>query len=165
MQWIEGLRQLRRCRPPAGVLQTHWRAKILGAVRFCRIWGPRAAANGWTAENLFSLHPGAPLLRFDAMGVAFLGTDAVVVGVEPGAVLFRCKGGNINRGRPPTNPQKPAWLGPWMPALRPRASYRRSALAPRYHRQPAAAWVFPMHDRARLAPPPPVPLPGLWANS
>jgi len=48
------------------------------------------------------------------MGVAFLGTDAVVVGVEPDAVLFRTVSGTISRAKPPTNPQPAAWLGPWM---------------------------------------------------
>ena len=119
--WQAGLNRLVEAPAPRGVSTWQWFDAVKRAVSFCDNWSAAAVACGWSEEALFGLHPGAPLLRFDAMGVAFLGTDAVVVGVEPGAVLFRCQGGNINRGRPPTNPQKPAWLGPWMPSLRPRA--------------------------------------------
>ena len=99
---------------PNGVSSWNWTAALSRAVSFCDNWAEAALGCGWTAEALFGLHPTAPLLRFDAMGVAFLGTDATVVGVEPDAVLFRTSSGNINRGRIPRNPQKPAWLGPWM---------------------------------------------------
>jgi hypothetical protein len=35
-------------------------------------WGSQAANLGWTANDLFGLHPIAPLARYDAKGLVWL---------------------------------------------------------------------------------------------
>ena len=113
--WQAGLNRLAEAPAPGGVSPWRWGDFVQRAVCFCDNWAEAALAHGWTAETLFGLHPAAPLLRFDAMGVAFLGTDAVVVSVEPEVIVFRAANGTTTRANPPTNPQAAAWLGPWMP--------------------------------------------------
>jgi hypothetical protein len=112
--WQDGLNLLVDTPPPKGVSSGDWSKAIQMAVDFCNRFGLCALSCGWTEEQLFGLHPDAPLSRFDGMGVAFLGTDAVVVDVEPSAIKFRNTNGLFSRAKPPPNPQKAAWHGPWV---------------------------------------------------
>jgi len=112
--WQDGLNRLVQCTAPKGVSSWAWTQAIRRAVAFCNDWGDQAQACGWTEEALFGLHPESPLLRFDAMGVSFLCEDAVVIAIQPDAVRFLTTSGATNRGRPPSNPQRAAWLGPWV---------------------------------------------------
>jgi len=112
--WQDGLNLLVDTPPPKGVSSGDWSEAIERAVDFCNRFGHCALSCGWTEELLFGLHPNAPLSRFDGMGVAFLGTDAVVMGVEPGAITFRNTNGSISRAKPPLNPQQAAWHVTWL---------------------------------------------------
>ncbi len=49
-----------------------WRQACSDADRFVRNWGREAVELGWTAGDLFGLHPIAPLARYDAMGLVWL---------------------------------------------------------------------------------------------
>lgn len=49
-----------------------WRQAQADAHRFVRNWGDQAAALGWRPDELFGLHPLAPLARYDAMGLLWL---------------------------------------------------------------------------------------------
>lgn len=49
-----------------------WRQACDDASRFLRRWGDLALALEWTPEELFGLHPTAPLARYDAMGLTWL---------------------------------------------------------------------------------------------
>ncbi|WP_448952104.1 hypothetical protein [Labrys neptuniae] len=49
-----------------------WERAKLDAVEFLADWGERAAELGWTAQELFGLHPVAPLTRYDVMGLVWL---------------------------------------------------------------------------------------------
>lgn len=49
-----------------------WEQAKSDAAEFLADWGDRAAELGWTAEELFGLHPVAPLTRYDVMGLVWL---------------------------------------------------------------------------------------------
>ena len=49
-----------------------WERAKEDAVDFLSDWGDQAAVLGWTAEDLFSLYPVAPLTHYDVMGLVWL---------------------------------------------------------------------------------------------
>jgi hypothetical protein len=63
------------------------------ARQFLDIWGTCVRALGWTGEELFGLDPGAPLARYDRMGLVWFlqGREHVI---ELGAIAARLSGGN-----------------------------------------------------------------------
>lgn len=57
--------------PPLGVGDLHrWRAMLAGARTFFAEWGEKPRRLGWDDVALFGLHPDAPLVRREAMGIA-----------------------------------------------------------------------------------------------
>jgi hypothetical protein len=78
------------------------------AGRFLGAWGAKAAALGWTAGELFSLDPVAPLARRDRRGAAFFLAGAEVVAVTAEAITIR-KGGALQRACRRTGSNLPAW--------------------------------------------------------
>lgn len=59
-------------RQPQGVDGFRWREALKDGRRFLETWGSQAANLGWTANDLFGLHPIASLARFDAMSLVWL---------------------------------------------------------------------------------------------
>lgn len=108
-KWMEGMARLAEAEPPAGVLPSLWRARIQAGLAFARDWGGVAYACGWGEAELFALHPAAPLIRFDAMGAAFLSSGAVVVAVTDAAITLRGEAGAIRRAARCAIPYPPAW--------------------------------------------------------
>ncbi|MFC2248560.1 hypothetical protein ACETRX_02930 [Labrys portucalensis] len=49
-----------------------WEQAKQDAAEFLADWGDEAAGLGWTAKDLFGLHPVAPLTRYDVMGLIWL---------------------------------------------------------------------------------------------
>ncbi|MDZ5448628.1 hypothetical protein [Labrys sp. ZIDIC5] len=49
-----------------------WEQAKRDAIEFLSDWGDQAAELGWTAAELFGLHPVAPLTRYDVMGLVWL---------------------------------------------------------------------------------------------
>jgi hypothetical protein len=85
-----------RC--PDRVDSDRWRQAIEDGRRFLAEWGEQATALGWTAADLFDLHPTVPLARYDCMGLVWLLrgrrvvalTDtAATIKTDTGAVTYR----------------------------------------------------------------------------
>jgi hypothetical protein len=108
-EWAEGLARLLSSPPPAGVAPSLWHARVNRAARFCGAWAVKAAACGWSASDLFGLHPVAPLSRHDGMGVAFFCAEREVIDVTPDAVVIRLANGVRHRIGKRPNPYPPAW--------------------------------------------------------
>src|SRR4051794_18353018 len=53
---------------PNGVPVERWQRALADAGSFFALWGDTAERLGWTADDLFGLHPTAPLSRMDCMG-------------------------------------------------------------------------------------------------
>jgi len=57
---------------PPGVPEPRWHQAINDAGLFLDRWGEAAELPEWTANDLFGLHPTAPLSRMDEMGLVWL---------------------------------------------------------------------------------------------
>jgi hypothetical protein len=66
-----------------------WRQACSDASRFLRNWGEEARALGWTADDLFGLHPIAPLARYDAMGLVWLLCGQPVAAITEAEALLQ----------------------------------------------------------------------------
>lgn len=107
--WVEGMARLAEADVPANVSPSLWRARMRAGLAFAKEWGGMAHACGWSEAELFALHPAAPLIRFDAMGAAFLSCSAVVVAVTDAAITLRGEAGAIRRAVRCAIPYPPAW--------------------------------------------------------
>jgi hypothetical protein len=85
--------------PPADVPRERWHCCIRDAVEFVDRWGEKAARLGWSAEDLFGLHPAAPMAQYDRMGLLWMLKGEHVVALT--AIGARLSGGltYYRRGR------------------------------------------------------------------
>lgn len=58
-----------QARPPADVPDDRWQQFIDDGGLFIDAWGRQAERLGWTAADLFGLHPVVPMARYDRMGL------------------------------------------------------------------------------------------------
>jgi hypothetical protein len=77
-----------------------WEALLSDAENFLSRWGAAAHALGWTALDLFGVHPTVPASRFDLMGLLpLVQGGAVIAMTEDGATLRRETGAVLNYRR------------------------------------------------------------------
>lgn len=76
------------------------------AIAFCDRFGAEAYRLGWTAPQLFALHPEHGTVRFDVCGVMMIGADPAS-GVEADRILFERTAGY--RIRPGQTWDVPVW--------------------------------------------------------
>jgi hypothetical protein len=113
--FAEALDALERRRPEY-VEPERWQQCLIDAQRFLASWGDKAAALGWTADELFGLHepPARPhpsysrLSRYDCTGLLWLLQGRRVVALTADTSAIECGNGNIVTYR---KHHKPA-LGP-----------------------------------------------------
>jgi hypothetical protein len=67
---------------PNGVPRERWHLFINDAGNFLDAWSDLAERLGWTAEDLFGIHPNAPLARNDDMGLIWLLKGQTVTGLD-----------------------------------------------------------------------------------
>jgi hypothetical protein len=108
LSWLANLERLLATAPPATVAPAAWRSRLAAGMAFARDWGTVANAMGWTGGELFSLHPAAPLNRFDIMGAAFLTAGKAVVAITADAITMRA-GGAIQRTYRNGQASTPVW--------------------------------------------------------
>ncbi|MEO5349857.1 MAG: hypothetical protein H7836_09440 [Magnetococcus sp. YQC-3] len=91
--WAEGLTRLQNMRPPPDIDLRRWRAIQQAAVTFERDgWAAKAFELGWSVGEVFGVHAGAPLKRFDHMGLLVLlaSPDTHLVELQHGEAIFEC---------------------------------------------------------------------------
>jgi hypothetical protein len=76
-----------------------WRQAVADGGTFLATWGDRARALGWTVDDLFGLHPVAPLARYDAMGLVWLLRGRPVVAMAWIVASIRSPSGAITMYR------------------------------------------------------------------
>jgi hypothetical protein len=81
--------------PPAGVDHGRWLLARDDALAFVETWGEQAAALGWKAEDLFRLHPTAPLARRDVMGLVWLLCGRPVVAMTESTATIKSPTGSL----------------------------------------------------------------------
>jgi hypothetical protein len=92
-----------RTKCPAYVPEDRWRHAIADATAFATEWGGEAQAFGWTAAELFGLHPVQKqpaancdrLARLDDMGLIWLLRGRPVVALTATEAAYRCPSGAI----------------------------------------------------------------------
>lgn len=92
-EWAEGFACLDLTRPLAGFGTGRWRQIIDDGGRFLDRWASQAAAVGWSAADVFGLHPAAPASRYDGMGLVPLIGGGEVIAVEPDHAVIRMQCG------------------------------------------------------------------------
>jgi hypothetical protein len=78
---------------PAKVHEKRWQQAVSDARHFLAVWGGLAVSLGWEAEDLFGLHPAAPLARYDAMGLIWMLHGREVVGIDKMAARIQATSG------------------------------------------------------------------------
>jgi hypothetical protein len=77
--------------PPAEVPRGRWDQFVNDAGLFFDQWGKQAEALGWRADELFGLHPDAPMARYDRMGLIWMLRGETVLDISDTAA--RLSGG------------------------------------------------------------------------
>jgi hypothetical protein len=107
-----------------GFADDRWRTGTRWCLQLAREHGLAALQHGWTAPDLFGLHPTAPAARYDAMGVAFLmrARDRILSFDNEHPLVLRATGAVHRFVRGSHSPEsRPAWQLPFtISALHPR---------------------------------------------
>jgi hypothetical protein len=102
--WAEGFARLDRSAPPPGFTPRQWEQVVNGGGLFLDRWAAEAIRLGWTAEDVFGVHPAAPGARYDRMGlVPLIGGGAVVCITTDRATIRQASGATsvyLRRPRP-----------------------------------------------------------------
>ena len=95
-EWVQGVADLLAMACPASCPDAKWQALREDAYHFLRDHAARAHELGWTALDLFGVHPVKPWVRFDCMGLVPLLNGALVVALsETGAVVENSSGARL----------------------------------------------------------------------
>jgi hypothetical protein len=81
----------RQC--PASIPVDRWQRAVDDGCRFLGQWAEQGL--GWTADDLFGLHPTAPLSRYDRMGLVWLLRGKKVVALTAAAATIRTPTGGM----------------------------------------------------------------------
>ena len=102
---VQGVADLLAMACPASYPAERWNILREDAYRFLRGWGARAHDLGWTAIDLFGVHPEKPRIRFDCMGLVPLLNGARVTALtDTEAAIEKPNGARLmfhRRGRVP----------------------------------------------------------------
>jgi hypothetical protein len=100
---------------PAAIETTRWQHAVADAASFIAKWGTQAEALGWTARELFGLHPVPPrpaptyqrLARYDATGLIWLLQGCPVVALTESQAAIQRSGAVVmyrKHGKPALGP-------------------------------------------------------------
>ena len=100
--WVQGVADLLVLPCPASCPAERWETLREDAYHFLRDWAAQAHELGWTALDLFGVHPEKPWVRFDCMGLllilnggrvtALSDTEATIEKPNGAWVTFRRRG-------------------------------------------------------------------------
>jgi hypothetical protein len=94
-EWHAILADLERRSCPDWLTPDRWDAVLSDAENFLSRWGVAAHALGWTALNLFGVHPTAPASRLDAMGLLLLICGGAVIALTASSATIRRRSGSV----------------------------------------------------------------------
>jgi hypothetical protein len=81
-EWAQGLADVIGTERLQGFTSRQWADLIEDGRRFLERWGADAARLGWTAVDLFGVHPVQPWARYDCMGLVPLIWAGEVVALD-----------------------------------------------------------------------------------
>jgi hypothetical protein len=82
-----------RC--PDAVPVDRWQRAVEDGRRFLGQWAEQAERLGWTPDDLFGLHPTAPMRRYDHMGLVWLLGGGKVVALTTDTTTIRMPSGSL----------------------------------------------------------------------
>jgi hypothetical protein len=87
-EWHAILAGLKERASPDWITPDRWEVLLHDAQRFLDRWSSTAHAMGWTALDLFGVHPTRPAVRFDVMGLLLLlqGSEVVTLTAESASI-------------------------------------------------------------------------------
>jgi hypothetical protein len=94
-EWTKRIALLKSREPRLGMSPLHWSQFVRDARRFLEEWGAEAARLGWSAEDLFGVHPLAPEARYDVMGIVPLIRGNEVIAISKHRATIRTPGGGL----------------------------------------------------------------------
>lgn len=94
-EWHAILAELKRRDPVEWLPADRWSDVITNAENFLARWGRAAEQLGWTALDLFGVHPIVPAARFDVMGLIPLIHGGEVVALTETAATIRRRSGAL----------------------------------------------------------------------
>jgi len=94
-EWHAILAELKALHPVEWLSAERWCGAITDAGGFLSTWGNAAHQLGWTALDLFGVHPAAPASRFDVMGLVLLIQGGEVVALTAQTATIRKMSGAI----------------------------------------------------------------------
>lgn len=100
-EWHAILEELRQTKSPNWLSDERWVELLSDAEAFLSTWGSSAERLGWTALDLFGVHPIAPAVRFDVMGLIPMLTGGEVIGLTDAVATIRRPSGAILTYRRP----------------------------------------------------------------
>jgi hypothetical protein len=108
--WRDGFLRLSGAERLANFTVTRWSDLVQDAAAFLNVWGEQAARLGWTATDIFGVHPRAPSTRYDQMGVALLIHGGAVVAItDSTAVIKELSGSALTWRRSVDRRSVPIW--------------------------------------------------------
>jgi hypothetical protein len=102
--WHTILAELEGMGCPDRLAPGRWDELLSDAEIFLSRWGSPAHALGWTALDLFGVHPIAPAARFDVMGLLLLIQGGEILALTADAATIRRKTGAVLTYRRPALP-------------------------------------------------------------
>ena len=116
--WREAFARVSAQTPPCpGLRPQNWPSMHTVALQFLSEQADKAAALGWTTEELFGVHPEVGAVRVDACGALMISGGKPVVSVEPNRISFGVSCYYRIASRPPSVPVWD-WREPKRPAGR-----------------------------------------------
>jgi hypothetical protein len=94
-EWTKQIALLKSGEPRLGMSPVHWSQFVRDARRFLQEWGAEAARLGWSAEDLFGVHPLAPEARYEVMGIVPLIRGNEVAAISEHRATIRVSGGGL----------------------------------------------------------------------
>ena len=88
-EWHAILAELEQQNCPDWLAPDRWAVMLSDAESFLGRWGDTAHQLGWTALDLFGVHPIAPAGRFDVMGLTLLLHGGAVIALTEDAATIR----------------------------------------------------------------------------
>jgi hypothetical protein len=96
-EWHAILAELRVRKSPEWMAPDRWEMLLHDAARFFDRWSSTARAMGWTALDLFGVHPTRPAVRFDVMGLLLLLQGGEVITLTAESASIRRPSGAVLR--------------------------------------------------------------------
>jgi hypothetical protein len=95
VEWHAILAELEQRNCPDWLLPDRWNGLLSDAESFLDRWGNAAHQLGWTALDLFGVHPEAPSARFDKMGLLLLICGGELIALTAGSATIRRSSGAV----------------------------------------------------------------------